>query len=343
MRLEDFDFQLPEEQIAQHPVAQRDGSRLLVLSRNATAIRHQQFPDIVDYFRPGDCLVLNDTRVIPARLQGNKQSGGRIEVFLVRQLSAEPPEWLCLTRCSRTPRPGVCLDLGEGLRAEILDGGEAPLQRLRFDCDGSFSDALQRLGKIPLPPYIRREALPADAERYQTVFARAEGAVAAPTAGLHFTPEILDQLKGRGVEVCSLTLHVGLGTFFPVRCENIAEHRMHSEAYSIPRQTADAIARTRAAGGRVIALGTTTTRALEHAVTADGTVAAGDGMSDLFIYPGFRFRVIDGLVTNFHLPKSTLLMLVSAFAGRNFVLAAYRQAVQHGYRFFSYGDCMLIL
>lgn len=343
MRLDDFDFELPEELIAQYPAEKRDGSRLLVLNRNATAVSHQQFADIVDFFRSGDCLVVNDTKVIPARLKGQKESGGRIEVFLVRQLRADPPEWLCLTKCSRTPRTGVRLDLGPGLMGEVLDEGEPPLLRIRFRCDGSFGDILQRLGQIPLPPYIRREAEDRDSERYQTIFASTEGAVAAPTAGLHFTAEILDRLRAKGVSICSVTLHVGLGTFFPVRCENLSDHRMHLEAYRIPRQTADQISRTRAAGGRVVALGTTTTRALEHAVDACGDVAAGDGMSDLFIYPGFRFRAIDGLVTNFHLPKSTLLMLVSAFAGRNFVLSAYRQAVQQGYRFFSYGDCMLII
>ncbi len=343
MRLDDFDYILPEELIAQHPAERRDGSRLLVLDRNATKVSHFNFTDIVDSFRCGDCLVLNDTRVIPARLQGQKQSGGRIEVFLVRQLAEAPPEWLCLTKCSRTPRPGAILELGEGLTAEVMEGGEAPLQRIRFHCAEPFGEVLQRLGQIPLPPYIHREADGVDRERYQTVFASVEGAVAAPTAGLHFTPDILTSLEKKGVQICTLTLHVGLGTFFPVRCENLTEHRMHQEFYSIPAATADAISRTREAGGRVIALGTTTTRALEHAADTQGRVAAGDGMSDLFIYPGFRFRVIDGLVTNFHLPKSTLLMLVSAFAGRNFMLAAYRQAVQHRYRFFSYGDCMLIL
>lgn len=343
MRLDDFDFHLPSELIAQYPTEQRDGSRLLVMRRDTTSVCHHQFADIVDFFRPGDCLVLNDTRVIPARLLGHKESGGQIEVFLVRPLNPETLEWVCMTRCSRTPKPGTKLTLGEGLTAEVLVGGEPPFQNIRFFSQEPFADMLQRLGKIPLPPYIRREASEVDSERYQTVFARHEGALAAPTAGLHFTPEILDRLKQKGIRICSLTLHVGLGTFFPVRCETITEHRMHAESYVIPEETARTIAETRRGGGRVIALGTTTTRALEHAAHRDGSVPAGQGMSDLFIYPGYRFKVVEGLVTNFHLPQSTLLMLVSALAGRNFMLAAYRQAVQQGYRFFSYGDCMLIL
>jgi len=245
MRLDDFDYILPEELIAQHPAERRDGSRLLVLDRNATKVSHFNFTDIVDSFRCGDCLVLNDTRVIPARLQGQKQSGGRIEVFLVRQLAEAPPEWLCLTKCSRTPRPGAILELGEGLTAEVMEGGEAPLQRIRFHCAEPFGEVLQRLGQIPLPPYIHREADGVDRERYQTVFASVEGAVAAPTAGLHFTPDILTSLEKKGVQICTLTLHVGLGTFFPVRCENLTEHRMHQEFYSIPAATADAISRTR--------------------------------------------------------------------------------------------------
>lgn len=343
MRLDDFDFHLPEELIAQHPTAQRDGSRLLVMRRDATSLSHHQFTDITGFFRQGDCLVINDTRVIPARLLGHKESGGQIEVFLVRPQDAGTQQWVCMTRCSRTPKPGTRLILGEGLSAEVLEGGEPPFQNIRFFSQEPFAVILQRLGRIPLPPYIRREATELDRDRYQTVFAREEGALAAPTAGLHFTPAVLEQLEQKGVRICPLTLHVGLGTFFPIRCEKITEHRMHAEAYDIPEQTVAAIAETRSRGGRVIALGTTTTRALEHAAHRDGSVPAGQGMSDLFIYPGYRFKVVEGLVTNFHLPQSTLLMLVSALAGRNFMLAAYRQAVQQRYRFFSYGDCMLIL
>ncbi len=343
MRLDDFDFDLPPEQIAQFPAPVREASRLMVLDRSSSSISTGVFPDICDYFKAGDVLVLNDTRVIPARLLGQKESGGKIEVFLVQRLASDQEDWVCLTKSSKSPQPGTRLLLGEGLDALVLPGAEGPLRHIRFQSQGSFSQALERVGRIPLPPYIRREDNDIDRERYQTVFARAEGAVAAPTAGLHFTDSILNQLRERGVQICSVTLHVGLGTFFPVRVDDVREHRMHGERYNVPAATVAAVKAARARGSRVFALGTTTTRTLEHAVDQNGILQAGDGVSDLFIYPGFSFQVVDCLVTNFHLPRSTLLMLVSGFAGQDFVLDAYRRAVAEGFRFFSYGDCMLIV
>jgi len=343
MRLEDFDFELPPQQIAQYPLPGRDDSRLMVLDRRQQAVDTGMFPDILRYFRAGDLLVINDTRVIPARLLGKKESGGRIEVFLVRRLAAEDESWACLTRCSKPPRTGSRLFLAGGIEGEVLEGGEAPYRHIRFVCAGDFHQALEQSGRIPLPPYIRREDDATDRIRYQTVFANRRGAVAAPTAGLHFTTAILDELRRLGVEIQNLTLHVGLGTFLPVRVDDVRQHRMHGENYHLPEATAVAVNRAKAEGRRVFALGTTTTRTLEHAVDAQGRVVAGEGVSDLFIYPGFRFQIVDALITNFHLPGSTLLMLVSAFAGRDFTLAAYRQAVREGFRFFSYGDCMLIL
>ena len=343
MRLDDFAFDLPEELIAQQPTAKREASRLLVFDRAAGTISHRSFAAIGEWFRPGDLLIANDTRVIPARLLGRKESGGQIEVFLVRREVGDEEVWSCLSRSSKPPRTGSCVIFADGSRAVFLGGGEPPLQRVRFESAGNFSAWLEANGEMPLPPYIRRAAGTLDRERYQTVFARHAGALAAPTAGLHFTPEILADLAARGVEVQALTLHVGLGTFLPVRVADPREHRMHHESYLVPEATAAAVNRARAEGRRIVALGTTSTRALEAAAAADGRVAAGPGETDIFIYPGYRFRVVSGLVTNFHLPRSTLLMLVAAFAGRETVLEAYRQAVTARYRFFSYGDCMLIL
>ncbi len=343
MRLEDFDYALPPEQIAQYPLPGRDDSRLMVLDRSNGSVDTGTFPDILRFFRAGDLLVVNDTRVIPARLLGTKESGGRIEVFLVRRLAETEEVWACLTKCSKPPRPGSRLCLAGGIEGTVLAGGEAPYRHIRFSCPGDFHSALEQAGRIPLPPYIRREDDAIDRVRYQTVFANHRGAVAAPTAGLHFTGAILDELRRMGVEIQPLTLHVGLGTFLPVRVDDVRDHRMHGESYHVPEATAAAINQAKAEGRRVFALGTTTTRTLEHAVDGQGRVAPGEGVSDLFIYPGFRFRIVDALVTNFHLPCSTLLMLVSAFAGRDFTLAAYRRAVRDEFRFFSYGDCMLIL
>lgn len=343
MQLDDFSFDLSPAQIAQFPPPARDGSRLMVLHRQDLTVEAGGFPTIVEYFLPGDLLVINNTRVIPARLQGTKESGGKIEVFLVRRQEGPEEIWACLTRASNPPPPGTRLLLAGGMEGTVLEGGEAPYRRIRFSCVGDFQECLERAGRIPLPPYIRREDGPLDRERYQTVFARVPGAVAAPTAGLHFTDTLFAQLRGRGVEVVPLTLHVGLGTFLPVRVENVREHRMHGEEFVISPETATAVNRAKEEGRRVFALGTTVARALESAVGEGGQVVAGRGTSELFIFPGFRFLAVDALITNFHLPRSTLLMLVAAFAGREFVLSAYQRAVGDGFRFFSYGDCMLIL
>jgi S-adenosylmethionine:tRNA ribosyltransferase-isomerase len=343
MHLSDFDYHLPEELIAQQPLAERVSSRLLVLGRATGKIRHCQFADLADQLRSGDLLVRNETRVIPARLLGEKETGGKVEILLVRQVEGEGQVWRCMTRSSKPVRSGMHLRFPGEIDGYVL--GEEPdgCRIIRFECRGEFLAALEQFGKMPLPPYIRREADRSDHARYQTVFARDPGAVAAPTAGLHFDEQMFAALAERGIEICGLTLHVGLGTFLPVRSEDLAEHRMHGELYEIPAETAEKVNQAHCEGRRVIALGTTSTRALEDAVDEDGRLRSGKGMSELFIRPGFRFRVVDGLITNFHLPKSTLLMLVSAFAGRENILAAYREAVERKYRFFSYGDCMLII
>lgn len=338
-----YDFSLPEELIAQFPAERRDASRLMVLDRSLRSIREEFFPAIAGVFRPGDVLVLNDTRVIPARLLGHKESGGQIEVLLVRRLAGSEEVWHCLTRSSKPPRIGSRLLLPAGITGVVEDGGEPPYRQVHFSCSRDFAACLEEAGRIPLPPYIRREADEIDRERYQTVFAANPGAVAAPTAGLHFTPELLDSLRALPVEIVPLTLHVGLGTFLPVRSDNLDEHRMHAESYFIPEGTASAVNRAKCEGRRVFALGTTTTRALEHVAASHGCLVPGAGTTEIFIRPGFRFRMVDGLITNFHLPKSTLLMLVSAFAGRDFVLEAYRRAVVSRFRFFSYGDGMVII
>jgi len=343
MHLDDYDFDLPDAQIAQVPLAARENSRLMVVDRGRDRVGTGKFLSISDYFAEGDLLVVNNTQVIPARLLGAKDSGGRIEVFLVRRLTADEERWACLTRCSKSPSPGTRLFLGGGIEGVVVPGGEPPYRHIRFNCRGDFMSAVEEVGRIPLPPYIRRDDAAVDRERYQTVFASVPGAVAAPTAGLHFTEGIFETLRSKGVEICSLTLHVGLGTFLPVRTENILDHRMHGEEFHIPLETAAAVNRAKEEGRRVFALGTTTTRTLEYAVDDSGCLMAGAGDSDLFIYPGFRFRVVDALITNFHLPRSTLLMLVSAFAGREKILEAYRRAVREDFRFFSYGDCMLIV
>jgi S-adenosylmethionine:tRNA ribosyltransferase-isomerase len=345
MHLTDFDFLLPDDLIAQVPAATRDASRLLCLDRQSTTIESKQFLDIVKYFQPGDVLVINDTKVIPARLLGRKPTGGKVEVLLVRPCSGETAddEWFCLTKSSKSLRPGTVVEFSSGFSAEILEGAESPYRRVRFYCSGVFMDKVDEVGHLPLPPYIKREDRQDDRSRYQTVFARERGAVAAPTAGLHFTEKVLQQLRTAGVEIVNLTLHVGLGTFLPVRVDDIRQHKMHAEFYSISAETATAVNTAHTEGRRVFALGTTSARALETAATADGLLTTGSGESEIFIYPGYQFKIVDALITNFHLPKSTLLMLVSAFAGRDFILTAYRQAVVEQFRFFSYGDCMLIV
>ena len=352
MPLSDYDFDLPEVLIAALPLAERDASRLLVLDRVSGAFAHRRFRDWPGLLRPGDLVVLNDTRVIPARLLGRKQgSGGRVELLLVRpdadvdasyalSGAADALSWICLGQASKGVRPGTVIEL-DGGRATILEAlGEGEL-RVRFEAGGSVGALLERTGLVPLPPYVAREPTPEDRTRYQTVYAREDGSVAAPTAGLHLTPRTLADLEASGVERRFVTLDVGPGTFLPVRGEDESTHRMHAERYHVPEETAAAVNRARAEGRRVVAVGTTVVRTLESA-TEGGEVRPGTGSSRLFIRPPYRFQVVDALLTNFHLPRSTLLMLVSAFAGRAQVLAAYRAAVAERYRFFSYGDAMFI-
>jgi S-adenosylmethionine:tRNA ribosyltransferase-isomerase len=342
MRFSDFNYFLPPELIAQTPADQRDASRLMVLDRQKKSIEETVFSSLATLFRPGDLLVLNNTRVIPARLRGNKESGGRIEVFLVRKQPDPGQVWTCLLKASKKPAPGSLIRLPAGMTAKVVERSGEETWTVSFAPSEGFDGWLEEQGNLPLPPYIRRMVEPSDRMRYQTVFAQVAGAVAAPTAGLHFTNDLLADLAARGVAVAPLTLHVGLGTFLPVRVDEVGEHRMHREQYSIPEETAAAVAERKGGRGRVIALGTTTARALEHAAGSDGTVRAGEGEADIFIHPGYRFKVVDALITNFHLPCSTLLLLVAAFAGKDFLFDAYREAVRRRFRFFSYGDAMFI-
>ncbi len=342
MQLNDFDYELPPELIAQRPLETRSSSRLLLLSRARQTITHHQFVELPAMLREGDLLVRNETKVLPARLLGSKQSGGQVEVLLLRQHDTENNIWRCMTRSSRALKPGTLIDFPAEMTGEVVEAVDGGQRMVRFSSPASFLETLEQVGHVPLPPYIRRDDQPFDKDRYQTVYASNPGAVAAPTAGLHFSEETFADLTARDIEVCGVTLHVGPGTFLPVRSENLQAHRMHAEAYDIPLQAAERINNARAEGRRIIALGTTVTRTLEHAVDANGLLQAGQGETDLFIKPGHSFRMVDALVTNFHLPKSTLLVLVSAFAGREFILRAYRTAVAQSYRFFSYGDCMLI-
>ena len=336
MRVDEFDFELPDELIARRPAETRRGSRLLALT--GTGLAHRQFPDLLDYLRPGDLLVFNDTRVIPARLYGAKESGGKVEV-LVERLTGER-EALCHVRASKAPKPGSWLNFDGGIRAEMR-GRQGDLFHLFFSGTDSLLATLEDIGHVPLPPYIDRADDEQDLARYQTVYARDPGSVAAPTAGLHFDEAMLAELAQAGIDTAFVTLHVGAGTFQPVRAEQVEEHHMHRERYTVPESVLEQVQVTRARGGRVIAVGTTSLRTLE-AASAGGALRAGSGDTDIFIYPGYRFRAVDALVTNFHLPRSTLLMLVSALAGRDRILAAYREAVREGYRFFSYGDAMFI-
>ena len=343
MKVSEFDYYLPKELIAKFPVEPRDSARLLVLNRRTGELEHRIFKDIVDYLNPGDLLVVNDTKVIPARLFGKLETGGRVEVLLVRQV--EPDVWEVMARPARKLKEGKRVVFDEELSAVVTGYGGEGKRFLRFELAGdrSFMDKLEEIGHVPLPPYIEREERPEDREKYQTVFARREGAVAAPTAGLHFTEELLRRLENKGIIIKPVTLHVGPGTFKPVKVENVEDHRMDYETYSVPEETAKAIEETRKRGNRIVAVGTTVVRTLESAAGEDGTVKAGEGRTNLFIYPGYRFKVVDALITNFHLPRSTLIMLVSAFGGKERVLNAYREAVKKGYRFYSYGDAMLIV
>ena len=383
MKKSDFSFDLPEELIAQSPLKERDQSRLMRLDKKTGQVIHSMFADLPGILRPGDCLVLNDSRVIPARLLGNRVSGGAVEVVLLRDIGENT--WECLTRPGKKTKIGAELEFGGGeLKAVVAEEGEDGKRLLKFSCEGIFLEALERLGKMPLPPYIHEEL--EDSERYQTVYSKVSGSAAAPTAGLHFTNEMLETIAASGVHVCFLTLHVGLGTFRPVKADDIEEHKMHAEFLVLSEETANTINEAKAKGGRVIAVGTTSCRALESCahgvVTADensaqgessaqdenpaqsetpaqsenpaqntipanpkpgtGALSAFSGFTDIFIYPGFEFKCIDGLITNFHLPESTLIMLVSAMAGRENILAAYEEAVRKRYRFFSFGDAMLI-
>ena len=335
MNRKDFWFDLPDELIAQAPIDRRDRSRLLCLDRNSGVIRHQYFYQLPDVLREGDCLVMNDSRVLPARLFGKRETGGAVELLLLRDLGDKT--WECLVRPGRRIKTGAILIFGENeLSAEVVGSANGGNRFVKFNCNESFAIVLERLGKMPLPHYIHQEL--EDAERYQTVYSRVSGSAAAPTAGLHFTDELLQRLEARGIGLCFITLHVGLGTFRPVRAELVEEHEMHSEHFDISKEAADAINRTKTAGGRVIAVGTTSCRALESC-----EVMPQSGFTDIFIYPGYEFKCIDGLVTNFHLPESTLIMLVSALAGRERILQAYEEAIRDRYRFYSFGDAMLIL
>lgn len=339
MKTSDFNYYLPEELIAQTPLERRDSSRLLCLDRETGEIAHRHFYDLPEYLRPGDCLILNDSRVLPARLYGRRESGGAVEVVLLRDLGEG--RWECLTRPGRKTKKGTKLFFGEDeLTAEVVDAVEDGNKILKFSYDGIFLEILERLGKMPLPPYIKEEL--GDKERYQTVYSRESGSAAAPTAGLHFTQELLTQIRDKGIKTGFVTLHVGLGTFRPVKSEDIEQHIMHSEYCIVPPETAELVTETKRNGGRVVAVGTTSCRVLESFFQPDGSLNPTSGWTDIFIYPGYKFKCIDALVTNFHLPESTLVMLVSAFAGREKVLHAYEEAVKERYRFFSFGDAMFI-
>lgn len=339
MKTSDFDYYLPEELIAQTPAEKRDWSRLLHLDKTTGDIEHRHFYDLPDYLHEGDCLVLNDSRVLPARLIGHRETGGVIEVVLLRDMG--DGVWECLTRPGRKTRPGTKLIFGDGeLTASVVEACEGGNKLLKFEYEGIFLEVLERLGKMPLPPYIKVEL--EDNERYQTVYSREVGSAAAPTAGLHFTEELLEKIQQKGVKVCYLTLHVGLGTFRPVKSEDIENHEMHSEFCIVPDETSRIVTETKKNGGRIISVGTTSCRTLESFAKEDGALPATSGWTDIFIYPGYKFKCIDALITNFHLPESTLIMLVSALAGREHVLNAYKNAVEERYRFFSFGDAMLI-
>ena len=339
MKKSDFDFELPEELIAQTPIQQRDHSRLMHLDKQTGEISHEHFYDLPRFLKKGDCLVLNDSRVLPARLIGCRSTGGSVELVLLRDLGEG--RWECLSRPGRKTKPGTELSFGGGeLTATVESVAEGGNRIVKFHYEGIFLEVLERLGKMPLPPYIKEELQ--DAERYQTVYSREIGSAAAPTAGLHFTKELLAQIEAMGVNVCYVTLHVGLGTFRPVKEDEIENHEMHSEFCIIPERTARIVTETKKAGNRVIAVGTTSCRTLESFAQEDGSLPVSSGWTNIFIYPGYRFKCIDALITNFHLPESTLIMLVSALAGREHVLNAYTCAVEERYRFFSFGDAMMI-
>ena len=352
----DFSFDLPGELIAQTPIERREQSRLLCMDKSTGKTSHRRFFELPELLREGDCLVMNDSRVIPARLLGKKETGGAVEIVLLREAArhgcaggggvghdaANRSIWECLVRPGRKIRAGAKLIFGDGdLTAVVIDEIEGGNRVIEFQYEGIFLEVLERLGKMPLPPYIHEEL--EDCERYQTVYSRTSGSAAAPTAGLHFTQELLGELSGRGIELCYVTLHVGLGTFRPVKADRIEEHKMHAEYFIMPEETAQTVNRVKTCGGRIIAVGTTSCRVLESCSDKAGEAYAFSGFTDIFIYPGYTFKCMDGLITNFHLPESTLIMLVSAFAGRENILGAYNEAIREKYRFFSFGDAMLML
>ena len=340
LKKSDFYFDLPQELIAQDPLEDRSASRLLHLDKLTGEVSHHIFKEVPGFLKPGDCLVLNNTKVIPARLLGQRESGGHVEVLLLSR--KESDVWETLVKPGKKCKPGTRLSFGDGLlKAEVLETLEDGNRKIRFFYDGIWEEVLDRLGEMPLPPYITHKLK--DKNRYQTVYAKYEGSAAAPTAGLHFTKELLAQNESQGIKIVYVTLHVGLGTFRPVKEENVLDHHMHSEWYQVSPEAAQTINETKASGGRVICVGTTSCRTIESAAGEDGKVMAGSGDTQIFIYPGYRFKVLDGLITNFHLPESTLVMLVSALAGREHVLAAYQEAIKERYRFFSFGDAMIII
>ena len=341
MKTSDFNFDLPQELIAQDPLEDRSSSRLMVLNKESGEIAHRIFHDITEYLHPGDCLVINDTKVIPARLIGTKEdTGAHIEILLLKR--KENDVWETLVKPGKKCRPGARVVFGNGeLKAEIVDVLEDGNRLVHFEYEGIFEEVLDRLGQMPLPPYITHKLK--DKNRYQTVYAKNDGSAAAPTAGLHFTKELMKQVEEKGVKIAHVTLHVGLGTFRPVKVDNVESHHMHSEFYMVEEDQAKLINDTKKNGGRVISVGTTSCRTLESATDENGILHAGSGWTEIFIYPGYKFKMIDGLITNFHLPESTLLMLVSALAGKEYIMAAYEEAVKERYRFFSFGDAMLIL
>ncbi|MDN5353188.1 MAG: S-adenosylmethionine:tRNA ribosyltransferase-isomerase [Clostridiales bacterium] len=339
MKTSDFYFDLPKEQIAQTPLEKRAASRLMHIDKKTKTIEHRHFFDIIDWLKPGDCLVLNDTKVIPARLYGHKDTGALVEFLLLKRIDLNT--WETLVKPGKKARIGATFEFGDGrLKGTIVGLGEEGSRLIEFAYEGVFENILEALGTMPLPPYITEKL--DDPTRYNTVYAKNEGSAAAPTAGLHFTQELLEQIRAKGVEIAYVTLHVGLGTFRPVKVEDVNSHKMHSEYYILDEENAERINRVKASGGRIISVGTTSTRTLETIADASGHVGAGSGWTDIFIYPGYRFKVIDGLITNFHLPESTLIMLVSAFLNRETILEAYEIAVKEGYRFFSFGDAMFI-
>lgn len=344
MHTDDFDFDLPDALIAQHPAARRDQARMMVMDRASGPLRHLHIPDFPELLAPGDALVLNNTRVIPARTRGHKSTGGRVEVLFVEPEPDRDAEWWVMMKSSHRPHPGARVELDGGLMLEVLENRSDGLNRVRAEGPVDVLAHLEAHGEPPLPPYIKREHLcEDDPERYQTVYASSPGAVAAPTAGLHFTPEVLDRVRERGVQVVELTLHVGPGTFRPVKVDRVEDHVMDEERYVVSEEAATTLNRVRASGRRIVAVGSTSVRTLETVVDADGQIQPGSGRSGLYIHPPYRFRAVDAILTNFHLPKSTLLMMMSAFTSRDRLLAAYAEAVRREYRFFSYGDCMVML